>query len=163
MINSEITNGLNRSPLPLVLVSIVSGAIAFLIATTVDYTPIPLALAILLLMVILPGTIGFRNESFGAAIISGAVPVCAVFWAPYARMPLDLSNLWTDISVVLVGLGTVIPFATISYIAGLSLYDRSALRDRSRYLVSRITGIILLFLIILTAHLHGILSAGRVN
>ena len=157
----------SRDPLPgptqLLLISIVSGAIGFTIAFSVDYTPIPLAIAILLLLLTLPAAFGYTKQSFAAAMVSGAIPVCLVLWAPYVRIPYDTSNVWTDVSVFIVGFGTVLPVATVSYVAGLALDDRSALRDRSRYLLVRGSITTLLFLSILAAYLQGLFSAGRVN
>ena len=163
MINSDYTNELIRSPTPLILCSIISGVISFTIVISVDYTPIPLAIAVLLVMLTLPTTFGYTNQSFASAIVAGAIPVCLVLWAPYARTQFDISNIWTDISVFIVGFGAVLPFATVSYIAGLSLHDRSALRDRSRDLLIRGSIATLLFMTIIVAYLQGILSAGRVN
>ena len=157
----------NRDSFPgptlLLLISSISGAIGFTIAVSVDYTPIPLAIAILLLLVMLPAAFGYTGQSFAAAMVSGAIPVCLVLWAPYARIPYDTSNVWTDVSVFIVGFGAVLPFATVSYVAGLALDDRSALRDRSRYLLVRGSITTLLVLSILAEYLQGVFSAGRVN
>ena len=133
------------------------------IAVSVDYTPIPLAIAILLLLLTLPAAFGYARQSFAAAMISGAVPVCLVLWAPYARIPYDTSNIWTDVSVFIVWVGVVLPVATVSYVAGLALDDRSALRDQSRYLLVRGSITTLLVLSILVTYLQGLFSSGRVN
>ena len=162
-----MTDRENRDPLPgpiqLLLISIISGAIGFTIAVSVDYTPIPLAIAILLLLLTLPAAFGYAKQSFAAAMISGAIPVCLVLWAPYARFPSDISNVWIHVSVFIVGVGVVLPVATVSYVAGLALDDRSALRDQSRYLLVRGSITTLLVLRILVAYLQGLFPSGMVD
>ena len=159
----NITNEFSRSEKVFLLFSIISGILGFTIAIFVDYTPIPLAIAIILLMILIPSVLGYTNQSFGAAIVSSAIPVCLVLWAPYARIPISTSNLRTHVSIFTFGFGAVLPFATISYIAGLSLYDRSAVRDKSRYIIIRVSITILLFVIIMAAYLQDILRAGMVD
>lgn len=163
MITWNNTNEFIQSEKVLILFSIISGILGFTIAISVDYTPIPLAIAIILLMILIPSVLGYTNQSFGVAIVSSAIPVCLVLWAPYARIPISTSNLWTHVSIFTFGFGAVLPFATISYMAGLSLYDRSALRDKSRYLIIRVSLTALLFLTIMAAYLQGILAAGMVD
>jgi len=147
----------------LILFSIIYGILGFTIAISGGYTPIPLAIAIILLMILTPCMLGYTNQSFGAAIVSSAIPVCLLLWAPYARFPISTSNLRTHVSIFTFGFGVVLPFATISYIAGLSFYDRSALRDKSRYLIIRVSFTALLFLTIMAAYLQGIFASGRVD
>lgn len=159
----NITNEFSQSEKVLILFSIISGILGFPIAISVGYTPIPLAIAIILLMLLIPSVLGYTNQSFGVALVPSAIPVCLVLWAPFTEVPISTSRIWTHASVWIVGFGAVLLFATISYMAGLSLYDRSARRDKSRYLIIRVSLIALLFLTIMAAYLQGILVSGRVD
>jgi ABC-type Na+ efflux pump permease subunit len=141
----------------------ISGMLGLAIAISVDYRSIPLAIAIILLMILIPSVVGYTNQSFGVAIVSSAIPVCLVLWAPFTEVPISKSKIWLHASIWILGFGVVLPFATISYIAGLSLYDRSALRDKSRYLIIRVSFTALLFLTIMAANLQGIFASGRVD
>ena len=163
MIAWDITNEFSQREKVLILFSIISGILGFTIAISVGYTPIPLAIAIILLMILIPSVLGYTNQSFGVAIISSAIPVCLVLWAPFTEVPISKSKIWLHASVWIFGFGVVLPFATISYMAGLSLYDRSALRDKSRYLIIRVSFTALLFLTIMAAYLQGIFASGRVD
>jgi ABC-type Na+ efflux pump permease subunit len=163
MIPWNITYEFSQSEKVLILFSMISGILGFIIEISVSYTPIPLAIAIILLMILIPGVLGYTNQSFGVAIVSSAIPFCLVLWAPFTEVPISTSRIWIHASVWIVGFGAVLPFATISYMAGLSLYDRSALRDKSRYLIIRVSFTALLFLTIMAAYLQGIFASGRVD
>ena len=163
MIAWNITNEFSQGEIGLILFSMISGLLGFTIIISVDSRPIPLAIAIIVLMILIPGMLGYTNQSFGVAIVSSAIPVCLFLWAPFTEVPISTSRIWIHASVWIVGFGAVLPFATISYMAGLSLYDRSALRDKSRYLIIRVSFTALLFLTIMAAYLQGIFASGRVD
>ena len=163
MIAWNITNEFSQGEIGLILFSMISGLLGFTIIISVDSRPIPLAIAIILLMILIPGILGYTNQSFGVAIVSSAIPVCLVLWAPFTEVPISTSKIWIHASVWIFGFGVVLPFATISYMAGLSFYDRSALRDKSRYLIIRVSFTALLFLTIMAAYLQGIFASGRVD
>ena len=163
MIARIITNEFIQSEKVFLLFSIISGMLGLAIAIYVDYRSIPLAIAIILLMILIPSVLGYTNQSFGVAIISSAIPVCLVLWAPFTEVPISTSKIWLHASVWIFGFGVVLPFATISYMAGLLLYDRSALRDKSRYLIIRVSFTALLFLTIMAAYFQGIFASGRVD
>ena len=163
MIPWNITNEFSQREKVFFLFSIISGMLGLAIAISVGYTPIPLAIAIILLMILIPSVLGYTNQSFGVAIVSSAIPVCLVVWAPFSELPISTSTIRIHANVWIFGFGVVLPFATISYIAGLSLYDRSALRDKSRYLIIRVSLTALLFLTIMAAYLQNILRAGMVD
>lgn len=163
MIPWNITNEFSQREKVFLIFSIISGMLGLAIAISIDYRSIPLAIAIILLMILIPNVLGYTNQSFGVAIVSSAIPVCLVFWAPFTEVPISQSTIRIHASVWIFGFGAVLPFAMISYMAGLSLYDRSALRDKSRYLIIRVSITTLLFLTIMAAYLQGILAAGRVD
>lgn len=163
MISWNTRNVFSQSEKVFILFSIISGMLGLAIAISVDYRSIPLAIAIILLIILIPSVLGYTNQSFGVAIVSSAIPFCLVLWAPFSELPISTSTIRIHASVWIFGLGVVLPFATISYISGLSLYDRSALRDKSRYLIIRVSLTALLFLTIMVAYLQDILRAGMVD
>lgn len=130
-----------RAHLP-AAVSGLTGLVAFLIGYSVDYQPRPVVAGVMLVILGLPLWMGYRDNSYLAALTLAAFPAIAMVIGPWLA-PTPTSNYIHYVSIVLGATAITNPLATLTYDIGLLSRDLELLKTRVRTFVVRLVAVLL--------------------
>jgi hypothetical protein len=130
-----------RAHLP-AAVSGLTGLVAFLIGYSVDYQPRPVVAGVMLVVLGLPLWLGYRDNSYLAALGVAAFPAIAMVLGPWLA-PAKSGGYIQYVSIVLGATAITNPLATLTYAVGLLGRDLELLKTRVRTFAVRLVAVLL--------------------
>ena len=119
-----------------------TGLVAFLIGYSVDYQPRPVVAGVMLVVLGLPLWLGYRDNSYLAALGVAAFPAIALVIGPWLA-PTPTSNYIHYVSIVLGATAITNPLATLTYAVGLLGRELEFLKTRVRTFAVRLVAVLL--------------------
>jgi hypothetical protein len=119
-----------------------TGLAAFLIGYSVDYQPRPVVAGVILVILGLPLWLGYRDNSYLAALGVAAFPAIAMVLGPWLA-PATSGGYLQYVSIVLGATAITNPLATLTYAVGLLGRDLALLKTRVRTFAVRLVAVLL--------------------
>ena len=123
-------------------VSGLTSLLAFLIGYSVDYQPRPVVAGVMLVILGLPLWMGYRDNSYLAALGVAAFPAIAMVIGPWMASAPS-SGYMNYVSLILGATAITNPIATVTYAVGISTGDGELLRTRLKTFAVRLIGVLL--------------------
>jgi hypothetical protein len=158
------SNPRNSSTYPLIVLSVLAGGFLF-IHRQFNYTlPEAPALVVLVGLVLgVPAVMGYTGYSFVESTVTGMLPWLGLRVGVWVDPPFTLYTIENMVESFILSAGTVLPVVAVSFIIGIGLRDRDALRSQARPLAIRLAASFLLALVLVAATEMGFLSVDQVQ
>lgn len=158
------SNPRNSSTYLLIALSVLAGGFLF-IHWQFNYTlPEGPALVVLVSLILgVPAVMGYTGYSFIESTVTGMFPWLGLRVGVWVDPPFTLHSIENMVESFILSAGTVLPVVAVSFIVGIGLRDRDALRSQARPLAIRLAASFLLTLVVVAATEMGFLNVDQLQ